>query len=325
MSHDITQDSFLADIATHSMHVLRDDGVYRHLRFKRPDSGTMHFDLVTWPGHLAYTGDMGSYVFARLDDMFEFFRTDRRFGESQGHQLFINPGYWGEKVSAVDADYVYEQGKSGRLEEFSVEKFRRELIGHLVEWLRDFRAETTKGERRRLWNAVMDELIHPLRVIAPGWGGSMLDAAIRFSHPVNDFVGIYSPGDHLMNVSVTGFTRRFIWACYAIAWGVSRYDEEKEKAEANPAGHGEALPDEIQPIDSVVECAAIGLESAGFGGLYIPGICGCKLSELSPCICINSECTPGYLHEHSTDKTRWVMANQKKPMTDKEIEEFQDE
>lgn len=189
---------------------------------------------------------MGSYVFARLDDMFEFFRSDGRFGQSQNIQLFINPGYWGEKVSAVDADYVYEQGKSGRLEEFSAEKFRRELIGHLVQWLRDFRAETTKGERRRLWNAVMDELIHPLRVIAPGWGEHMLDAAIRFSHPVNDLVGIYSPGDHLMHVSVAGFTRRFIWACYAIAWGIAQYDQEKE------AG----APSERPRVDAAAEITA---------------------------------------------------------------------
>ena len=312
MSHDITQESFLADIATHSMHVLRDDGVYRHLRFKRPDSGMMHFDLVTWPGHLAYTGDMGSYVFARQDDMFEFFRTDRRFGESQGHQLFINPGYWGEKVSAVDAS-----GKdiAGAVKEFDRDRFDRIVLGHVIQWLREHRKDTTKDERRELWSEFVAYVME---------SSSPMDAAQSFAHKVNRAAGTFFFED-LWETSMTDFTAHFIWACYAIAWGVARYDEEKEKDGVNPAGHGEALPDESQPIDSIVECAAIGLESAGFGGLYIPGICGCKLSELSPCACINSECTPGYLHEHSTDKTRWVMANQKKPMTDKEIEEFQDE
>ncbi len=38
----------------------------------------MALTLSAWPGHPAYAGDMGSFVFARLDDMFQFFRTDRR-------------------------------------------------------------------------------------------------------------------------------------------------------------------------------------------------------------------------------------------------------
>ena len=67
-------DQFTSDIAQHQMQVIRDDGVSRHLRFKRPNTMCMHFDLLTWPGYLCYTGDMGTYVFRRLEDMFPFFR-----------------------------------------------------------------------------------------------------------------------------------------------------------------------------------------------------------------------------------------------------------
>lgn len=74
---DITEETFLADVAAHQIHVLRDDGVHRHIRFKRPGTYCMQFDLITWPGYLCYTGDMGTYVFNRLEDMFEFFRTGR--------------------------------------------------------------------------------------------------------------------------------------------------------------------------------------------------------------------------------------------------------
>ena len=28
------------------------------------------FDIVTWPGYLCYSGDMGCFVFTRLPDMF---------------------------------------------------------------------------------------------------------------------------------------------------------------------------------------------------------------------------------------------------------------
>jgi hypothetical protein len=50
----------------------------------------MGFDVVTWPGHLSISGDMGCFVFTRVDDMFTFFR---------GHEDAPNLGYsakWGE-------------------------------------------------------------------------------------------------------------------------------------------------------------------------------------------------------------------------------------
>lgn len=106
---------FPADIVGHTMTVLRDEGLYRHLRFARPGTSNMSFDIVTWPGHLAYTGDMGDYVFARLPDMFQFFR-----------EPAPNYGYWAEKVLAQDKvsgvrqyspelarEFVQEQLESG--------------------------------------------------------------------------------------------------------------------------------------------------------------------------------------------------------------------
>jgi hypothetical protein len=83
---------FPQDIAQHQLVVLRDDGLYRHLIFSRPTTGIQRFDIVTWPGYLAYVGDMGDFVFARIPDMLEFFRGDG-----------INPGYWEEKIQAGEA------------------------------------------------------------------------------------------------------------------------------------------------------------------------------------------------------------------------------
>ena len=70
-----TEARFLGDVDWHVMTVLRDDGVHRHIRLKRPDSGSYWFDLITWPGTLCIDGDCGTYVFRRLEDMFQFFRT----------------------------------------------------------------------------------------------------------------------------------------------------------------------------------------------------------------------------------------------------------
>ena len=81
---------FPTDIATHRMTVIKADGVYRHLRFSRPNTNCYSFDILTWPGYLSYVGDMGDYVFQRTEDMFEFFRHDS-----------INPQYWAEKIQAA--------------------------------------------------------------------------------------------------------------------------------------------------------------------------------------------------------------------------------
>ena len=61
-------DRFKRDIAEHAVTVIRNDGVNRHIRLSKPGTGCYHFDLVTWPGILCYTGDMGTFVFQRLTE-----------------------------------------------------------------------------------------------------------------------------------------------------------------------------------------------------------------------------------------------------------------
>ena len=73
------------------------------------------------------------------------------------------------------------------------------------------------------------------------------------------------------------------------------------------------------PPETVLEMLEVSLSAAGFGGLYVDGICGCKLEELSPTICLNTECTPGYLHVRSDGKA-WVICSEKKPLSDQEID-----
>jgi hypothetical protein len=51
-------DAFARNVANHIKNVLHDDGLYRHLRFARPDRSASWFDIVTWPGSLAVRGDM---------------------------------------------------------------------------------------------------------------------------------------------------------------------------------------------------------------------------------------------------------------------------
>lgn len=84
--------AFAKEFAEHELTVLHDDGLYRHLRFARAGTGVGRFDLVTWPGALAASGDLDGYVFTCAHDMIEFFR------ESGNDVGGINPGYWAEKT-----------------------------------------------------------------------------------------------------------------------------------------------------------------------------------------------------------------------------------
>ena len=218
-----TEERFLMDVGSHVMEVLRDDGVYRHIRFKKPGTGCMHFDLVTWPGYLAYSGDMGCYVFSRLDDMFEFFRTDRRYSSGR---LGINLGYWSEKLQAVDGNRDHASAK-----EFSEDKFKRVINEYRLEWVRKAAREhlLSRDERRELWEAV------DKGVPVETGGDAAIAAACAFSWPPpwQTVSGAHSNArwqfEDLWEHDFTNYTFHFVWCCYALAWGIKTYDEAKEK------------------------------------------------------------------------------------------------
>jgi hypothetical protein len=198
----LTESEFLKDVASHEMTVIREDGVYRHLRFKKPGSTDMHFDLLTWPGSLCYTGDMGTYVFTRLRDMFEFFRTRPEGKEG----LHINPGYWGEKLQAIE--------RNGGFKEFSPDLFRQEIKEYLDSH------EATDEVRE----AVEDEVLSHL--------DDGEDIACRAAYDF-DFNGFSF--EDFFEANLKDYTFRFLWCCYALSWGIRLYDS-KQPAQG-PAQH----------------------------------------------------------------------------------------
>ena len=110
-----TAETFAKDVALHGMAVVLDKEENRHLTFRRPGTNNMYFNITTWPGHLCISGDMGCYVFARLRDMFEFFRGDE-----------INPGYWEEKIQATE--------RHGGSKEYDPEKLRAYVEEEIKDW-----------------------------------------------------------------------------------------------------------------------------------------------------------------------------------------------
>lgn len=206
-----TEERFLRDVAHHEMTVIRDDGVNRHIRFKKPDSSEIFFDLITWPGHLCYTGDMGTYVFQRLTDMFEFFRTDREYKKRNGAKLAVNLPYWGEKLQATDRDGYRK---------FSADKFR----ANVMDWIEQ------RGLVGKLGHGLRDELESEVLDHADDGGEAAYSAAMRFMwNGKKVFPEFYE-------VDSDDYVHRFVWCCYALAWGIEKYDAAKQPAaEAVPA------------------------------------------------------------------------------------------
>ena len=72
---------------------------------------------------------------------------------------------------------------------------------------------------------------------------------------------------------------------------------------------------------SVIKILQIAMKERDYDGLFVGGICGCKLDDLSPANCLSEECETGYLHTHS--KTgEWVIHSHKEPIGDERISEI---
>lgn len=205
---------FLKDVSRHEMQVIRDDGVQRHLRFKREGTMCYHFDLITWGGHLCYTGDMGTYVFTRVHDMFDFFRMkDHDWNKNKNpNGLSINPGYWSEKIIATD--------KNGGHEEWDEEEFVRRVNDVRVGWMRDAKERgIDKDERRELWEDVEDNVLSE-----PSSEQLCVASIYEYRHCIGkdvfEFIDFFDG-------SMSRYTFHFMWCCYALAWGITKYDQSK--------------------------------------------------------------------------------------------------
>lgn len=64
---------FLSETAEHQLVMLHGDGLYRHPRIQKPGTCMWSWDITTWPGRLAISGDIADgFVFTRLEDMIDF-------------------------------------------------------------------------------------------------------------------------------------------------------------------------------------------------------------------------------------------------------------
>lgn len=191
----MNEEQFLKDVARHQIEIIHDNILTRHIRFAASNTPINYFDLITWNGHLCYTGDMGTYVFKRAGDMFEFFRGSPS-RVNCGETLGVHLDYWSGKVIAEDT-------YSG------VTAYSPELATKVImEWMDAFKCDD--DFRQYVKDAIM---------VYAHDGEDLFRQAIR---DCDDPDGIFSD---FMEADLTVYTDGFIWACYAIAWGIQQYDQ----------------------------------------------------------------------------------------------------
>lgn len=195
---DTARERFGRDTANHAMTVVRDDGLYRHLRFANRDpeqAWCYWYDIVTWPGRLVICGDAGDYMFSRLSDMFEFFggKGDR-----------INPWYWGEKLRGP------QHGRDGAMS-YSEDVFK----ARMSDWLRDMSEDMEPDAAAALREAVDRDVLDDS-------DGYLADESMARQR----LVDFEHEGQHIVDSwewDLREFDWSYLWCCWAIVRGIEQY------------------------------------------------------------------------------------------------------
>lgn len=240
MSYQSVKARFAEDIKHHEMKIFKDDGVYRHLRFSKPTSSAYYFDIVTWPGCLSISGDMGCHVFSRENDMILFFK---KADYKNAEELMINPQYWAEKIISGrdgvevlsmskfkdyvdrDLDHQYEDFVGQRKDEIEMrlqDEDSEEDVNENKEWLdlKDlflkFKAAVYSSIEGDLEFETLEELY---RCLSNFDGGDFL-----IDHPeFSDFIDYNKVRFEDIESNWTEYSMHYLWRCCAIAHAVKSY------------------------------------------------------------------------------------------------------
>ncbi len=207
MENICSRERFLKNVQQHEIEIMKDDGVYRHVICKRPGSGTYRFDLITIPGHLFVTGDMGCWTFSRTEDMFDFFIAGNN---DFNKEHIINPHYWAKKVKSVST--------ISKIKEYSSDLLFNKVVIYFNRHTENF----SKEKKEELWGEIKDNILDYIN-----------NHQQVIYRRINDF---YFKGFEFINFferdDDSEFTFHYIWVCYAIVWGILEYKKVKEKRKA---------------------------------------------------------------------------------------------
>jgi hypothetical protein len=221
---DITR-RFATEGAGHSMEIVLDNGLHRHLRFRHQGpgySGYMWFDLITVPGTLIFQGDGDSYVFSRMEDMFQFFR---------GKISRIDPHYWAEKLTSRTRDDA---------KTYDEDLFKQLVTEHVEEAVRYCDAPAGLVE------AVREQVLNDGGIY---YESGARDALESFEHDGFRFSDVWE-------WDFRCYDWWFLWACHAIVWGIALYDAHKAGGERPtfpaPPEPSVSVPPSMEPARPMV-------------------------------------------------------------------------
>lgn len=204
----VSAERFARETEHHALTILHDDGLYRHVRCMAPSpmGSAYWFELVTVPGSLTFRGDSESYSFARLTDMFEFFRSNP---DRLTHR--ISPDYWAEKLtSSPDAVKVYSREKFASLVAEHLKEAEKEYPGVTAAWAEAIELDYDTDYEESARPALEGFEYRP-------------DGAKPNSEPFR-FYDTYE-------WDLRDFDWWYLWACHAIVWGIAQYDQAKRPIE----------------------------------------------------------------------------------------------
>lgn len=111
--HAAAWKGFTEQTTEHELHIIHDDGLYKHLRVQAPGTRMWSWDITTWPGHLATSGDIADgFMFTRELDMIGFF--------TLGHGGRGRDSYHSDGAPSIDVRYWAEKLCGGRSQEVKV-------------------------------------------------------------------------------------------------------------------------------------------------------------------------------------------------------------
>lgn len=217
---------FVEATAEHTLTVIKDDGVYRHLRVGKPGTGIWSWSIVTWPGHLAITGDVAEgYVFARVTDMLDFFRSGSRDGRS------IDFRYWAEKVLGRSRNDLEVDSEAAFLEAVHYDLFVEGQISEGVE--ADIRADNPAladqiaALRQQIWN----DAKNPYEHADDDFYKWLAEYSVEVPEDLKDLIYLrhdekeWTPWAHdYYEMNLQDWDSNFLIACWALALTVQLWD-----------------------------------------------------------------------------------------------------
>lgn len=189
-SHDVLC-AFSENTKKHEIKMLVDSGMYRHIRFIEKGNNQYRFDLISWPGSICINGDMGTYVFSRVGDMFKFFANDD-----------LSYSYVAEKCKSQDSKipvWVYDPC-------MVEEEAWRQVEEHIKTY-----PDSAKYLREDI-RALLESHLHDEGVVS------------NEIYNYDNYGFRFNTDDWKTKI----LSYQFLWCVTAIQWGVKKYSEVKK-------------------------------------------------------------------------------------------------